>query len=134
MQSTRKSIYNRSSLSKDLASQSVLNYPAFSPPNPYGITTTYILPQQNPFLSHATSLQTHTHTPTHTPHNFYAYQCSQSVNGSLCTQPAGHNVAHKGKLRVYLLRVLLPGKEKIHGKIAIMQDKTLEGAKTDLYK
>ena len=65
MQSTWKNIYNSSSLSKDLVSQSVLNYPAFSPPNPYDIMTRYILPQQNPFLSHATSLQTHTHTHTH---------------------------------------------------------------------
>lgn len=70
----------------------------------------------------------HTHTQS------YAYQCCQCAAGSPGTQPAGHNVAHKGELRVYLLRVLHPGKEKTHGKIAIMQDKMLEGAKTDLYK
>ena len=137
MQSTRKNIYNSSSLSKDLASQSVLNYPAFSPPNPYDIMTRYISLSKIPFF-HMQPLykhtHTHTHTHTHRPHDFYAYQCSQSVNGSLCTQPAGLNIAHKGKLRVYLLRVLRPGKEKTHGKTAIMQDKTLEGAKTDLYK
>lgn len=127
MQSTQKSIYNSSSLSKDPGSQSVLNYPGFSPPTPYDITTRYTLPQQNLFVSLATSL-THTHTQS------YAYQCCQCAAGSPGTQPAGHNVAHKGELRVYLLRVLHPGKEKTHGKIAIMQDKMLEGAKTDLYK
>ena len=134
MASTQKSIYNSSSLSKDLGSQSVLNYPAFSPPTPYDIMTRYTLPQQNPFVSHAAFLYTHTHTHTHTPHNSYAYQCSQCAAGSPGTQPAGHKVAHKGELRVYLLRVLHPGKEKTHRKIAIMQDKMLEGAKTDLYK
>jgi len=64
--STQKSIYNSSSLSKDLGSQSVLNYPAFSPPTPYDIMTRYTLPQQNPFVSHAAFLYTHTHTHTHT--------------------------------------------------------------------
>lgn len=64
MASTQKSIYNSSSLSKDLGSQSVLNYPAFSPPTPYDIMTRYTLPQQNPFVSHAAFLYTHTHTHT----------------------------------------------------------------------
>ena len=66
MQSTQKSIYNSSSLSKDLGSPTVLNYPAFSPPTPYDITTRYTLPQQNPFVSHAAFLYTHAHTRTRT--------------------------------------------------------------------
>lgn len=129
MQSTQKSIYNSSSSSKDPGSQSVLNYPGFSPPTPYDITTRYTLPQQNLFVPLATSL-----SHTHTPRDCYAYPCSQCAAGTPGTQPAGHNVAHKGELRVYLLRVLHPGKEKTHGEIAIMQDEMLEGAKTDLHK
>ena len=65
MQSTRKNIYNSSSLSKDLASQSVLNYPAFSPPNPYDIMTRYISLSKIPFF-HMQPLYKHTHTHTHT--------------------------------------------------------------------
>lgn len=65
MQSTQKSIYNSSSLSKDPALSLCSTIQASLPPTPYDTTTRYTLPQQN-LLFHLPPLS-HTHTHSSMP-------------------------------------------------------------------